>query len=913
MVSAAKHRILLATLLLNANRPVPRDVLIDTLWADEPPPNAPAALRTYLFRLRQALGQAGERISSTPSSLTIAIGSPAELDVWEAEDLHARGRAAVQGSEWQEAATLLQDAENLWRGRPLADVPSEVLVQRNVPRLEELRIAVTELRIEAELGLGLAGKLIGELRALAAEHPLRENIHAQLMTALYQSHRRSEALAVFRDVRRVLRDQLGADPSSQLQELHKRILAADPDLIARQASSSSSDLPVVPRQLPADTRVFVGRGAEMVRLQELATEAAGGKAGGTVLVSAIDGMAGVGKTTLALHAAHRLAGLFPDGQLYVDLHGYTRNHPPREPGEVLETMLRTLAVPAQRIPGDVDERAALYRQRLAGSRTLVVLDNADSEAQIKPLIPGSQGCLVIVTSRSQLKSFDDAELLALDVLPTHEAVELLRGVAGRARVTVGDPLAVEIADLCGRLPIALRVAAALLRVRPSWGLGHLAELLRDRRGRLDRLRDAQRDLTDLFDLSYSQLDAPGRRLFALLGLTPAAHLGTHAAASLAATGFDTARRLLEDLVDRNLLTEPSPGRYRLHELLRLYAAGLAEQVFKADEREAAVRRLIAFYVHASYTAERHVTVSPNPLSPPAPVPDCLPVTMSGPAEAMAWFAEERECLPVIQHAAAEYGLDLAVWQIARNLYIFYQRQGLIPEQLATWQPALKAAMHLADTTMLTTALRGVGLAHARLGDHAKGVEYLHRAVAVAEAADDPAQQAHAHNALCLLWDGQNEADQVIAHAEQALKLFRRTGLEHHQINEANALAALAFYHARAEHYAQARELAEAARALFRLHGHRDGEASALDTLALIAHRTEHSEQAIEYYHQALALFREVGNSSQEADTLEHLGDIHQSLGQPDQARHVWTLSLTYYQGRHQDTAAEHIQQKLNAL
>lgn len=924
-VSAAKHRILLAALLLNANRPVPRDALVDTLWAREPPPNAAAALRTYYFRLRRVLGQAGERLGSTPASLMITIRSPAEFDLLQAEDLHTRARAAVRAAQWQQAATLLQDAEALWRGRPLADVPSDVLSQRDVPRLEELRIAVTGLRIDAELGLGRAGKLVGELRALAAEHPLRENIHAQLMTALYQSQRRSEALAAYGDARRVLRDQLGADPSAQLRELHARILAADPALTveaapvraadppAAESARPPADPPAVPRQLPADTRMFVGRGEELARLRELAAEAARGETGGTVLVSAIDGMAGVGKTALALRAAHRLADLFPDGQLYMDLRGHARNQAPRRPGEVLGALLRTLAVPAQQIPEDVDERAALYRQRLAGTSTLVVLDDAESEAQIKPLLPGARGCLVIVTSRSRLKSLDDAESLALDVLSAREAIALLRGVAGQGRVADGDPLAGEIADLCGRLPIALRVAAALLRARPSWGLGYLAELLRDRVRRVDRLRDAQRDLTELFELSYSQLDAPGRRMFALLGLAPGPHIGVRAAAGLAAVGLDAARRLLEDLVDRNLVSAPSPERYQFHELLRLYAAGLAEQVLTAEEREAAVRRLVAFYVHTSYAADRHMGIAREPLSLPAPPPGALPRTVSGAAEATAWFIEERECLPLIQRLAAESGLDESAWQIAWNLHVFHQRQGMQHEQLATWQCAFEAAERLADPGLAVTALRGLGLAHARVGHHAEGIAYLRRGLAVAESAGDLSGQAHTHHALCLLWDQRDEAEQVIAHAERALALFRRTGVEHDQVNEADALSALAWYRARAGEYPEARELAEQARTLFLRHGHRDGEASVIDTLALIAHRTGDSAQALERYHQALALFREIGNAYQEVETLEHLGDVYRSLGRPEQARHHWNLALASYRAQHRSAAAERIQRKLSPL
>jgi DNA-binding SARP family transcriptional activator/tetratricopeptide (TPR) repeat protein len=900
-----RERCLLGILLLEAGKAVATERLVDLLWDGAAPESSLSTLRAHVSRLRASLSAADVRLTHGAEGYTAHV-DPYAVDAHRFRRLVERARGVEPAVE---RAALLREALELWRGPLLTDAASERLRDRLAAPWIELRLTAVEEAAEAEVKAGRHREVIGELTALAGEYPYRERFTTLLMLALYRSGRRADALEAFRVLSGRMREDLGLEPGAESADLHQRILTADPALRASaEPSAAAQELPrQAPRQLPADTRAFVGRRTELDRLRRLADQAADEDAGGTVLISAIDGMAGIGKTALALHAAHSLAELFPDGQLFVDLRGHTRNQSPRSPGDALETLLRTLDVPAHRIPADTDERAALYRQHLAGTRTLVVLDNADSQAQINPLIPGTKGCLVIVTSRLRLTSFDDAELLPLDVLSPAEAVGLLRRVVGGARVADDDPLAVEIVELCGRLPIALRVAAALLRARPTWGLGYLAELLRDRGSRVDRLRDAQRDVIDLFDLSSSQLDAAGRRMFALLGLAPGTHIGARAAASLAGVGIDTARCLLDDLLDRSLLSAPVPGRYQFHELLRLYAAGLAERDLAAEERGAAVRRLVDYYVQTSYSADRHVGILREDLSPGAPVPGCLPQTMTGPQEAMAWFAEERESLRPIQHLAAENGLDAAVWHIAWNAHIYHQRQGVARFSVLVWQSALTAAERLGRSDLTIRALRCVGLAHARQGTYAEALAYLERALALAEGVGDIWQQAHAQHALSLLWDAREDAERTVAHAEQALPLFRFVGDE---VSEANALSVLAWYRAQAGRYPEAAEFAEAACVLFRRHGHRDGEASAIDTLALVAHRAGHGEQALDLCHRAVELFREIGNPFQEAETVEHLGDIYTSLGRPAEAHRAWQQALALYVSQRSLPSVERLKRRL---
>jgi hypothetical protein len=373
-----------------------------------------------------------------------------------------------------------------------------------------------------------------------------------------------------------------------------------------------------PCTLPAETRAFTGRTEELARLLALVDgsdagadcangggDDNGGRDGGpgTVMIAAIDGMAGVGKTALALSAGHLLAERFPDGQLYIDLRGYTRGLAPREPAEALAAVLQALGAAPDRLPSDVDALATLYRGRLSGTRTLVLLDNAAGEAQVRPLLPGAGECFVLVTSRRRLKALDDAHALALDVLPPADAVALLRQAAGPRHGGPGDPLLGEIAELCGRLPLALRIAAALLRHRPAWTARRLAGKLREGGSGLEGFFDGDRDLATVFDLSYRALERDERLLFRRLGLIPGADIDAHAAAALLNTGPVGAERLLQRLVDHNLLAEPVPGRYRLHNLIRLHARALAERD-PAEERAAATDRLLNHYAHTAHTAGR---------------------------------------------------------------------------------------------------------------------------------------------------------------------------------------------------------------------------------------------------------------------------------------------------------------------
>lgn len=575
-VAGARQRILLGTLLAHANQPMSAGQLVEFVWEGVPPGQAVPTLRTYMTRLRQDLGpEAAARIVTRDGGYLATVG-PGELDALAFETLYTGAGRAVRAADWAAASERTGQALALWRGTPLGDVPSQPLRDAWLPRLDQERLQVIEWRIEAGLHLGYHENLVPLLRQMTAEHPLRERFHAQLMNALYRCGRQAEALTVYQDVRKMLVKELGIEPGPGLRSLQELILAGDGDTAALRPSARPvpTDAPIatVPRQLPAAAGHFAGRHGEMDLIAE-SHEASRqmDMPGGTVAIWAINGMAGIGKTALAVHAAHRLAARFPDGQLFIDLHGYSQGHQSREPGEALGTLLRALGVPAARIPDQPEERAALYRQRLAGTRTLIVLDNARSEAQVRPLLPSTPGCLVLLTSRRRLKGLHDAHVLALDVLPEAGALALLRTVTAPAQASGVDPDLAEIAALCGRLPLALRIAGTLLRHRPAWTPGYLAGLLRDERRCLATLADGDHDLSAAFGLSYAALGERQRQLFRRLALVPGPEFDGFAAAALLDADPTTAAGLLEDLVDHNLLIAHAPNRYRLHHLVRAHA------------------------------------------------------------------------------------------------------------------------------------------------------------------------------------------------------------------------------------------------------------------------------------------------------------------------------------------------------
>jgi DNA-binding SARP family transcriptional activator len=698
--------VLLAVLAMSAGRPVGAGRLGGLIWDTEQPAHARASLHTVVARLRGLV-----------PGVVVTAGDGYLLDV-DADDVDLLRfrrlvREAGEAGGPAPALELLEQALGLWRGEPLADLRSAALDRDVAPGLADEYLAAAQQRADIELGAGNYDRVIAELRELVGRYPLREPLWGQLMRALAAAGRQAEAIGEYHRAREVLAAQLGLDPSPGLQDLYGRLLQADQ--CAEPAAQSPAgpgpgprdDGPVgggpvdgQPRRLPADTGVFTGREAELARLLEVG-EAAGAAAGpGAVVVMAIDGMAGVGKTALAVHAAHRLAGRFSDGQLFIDLHGYTQGYPPRTADQALEAFLRAMGVSPQQIPGDTEERAALYRERLAGTRTLIVLDNAADEAQVRPLIPGEAGCLVLVTSRRKLKALDDAQVVAVDVLPEADAVALLRMVAGPRRA-VDEQGAAEVVGLCGRLPLAVRIAGALLRNRPAWTLAHLAGKLREAHGRLDAFSDGDRDLAAVFGLSDQNLRDDLRRLFRYLGLVPGPETDAYAAAALAGTCPVVVDRLLQELVDHNLLLEPAAGRYEMHDLIRASARALAA-ADPAEERDAALGRLLGYYQHTALRADARIARYAQP-GPAGPAPGHAPDLPDADA-ALARLRAERINLAACLRYAVDGGLDARIVALSAGLANLLRIDGPWPKATAAQVTAAAAAERLGDQAGQARAL-----------------------------------------------------------------------------------------------------------------------------------------------------------------------------------------------------------------
>ncbi len=579
-------RVLLAALLLHANIPVPAADLIEMVWDGSPPSGAVVTLRSYVRRLRSKVDAGAARITLTGPGYAIRV-EQAELDVLEFEALCRDSRVALRAGDWADAAAAAAGALGLWRAAPLLDVPSEVLRGEFVPGLERLRLQVLEDRFDAGMRLGHHQELIPALVDATARYPLQERLHAQLMLALASTGRRAQALRAYQQARRVLVDELGVEPGSELRAIHRQILAGDAEAIPRRADDTRAfggeltamGEPATPAQMPADIADFTGRQDQAALLYRALTSHDVADGPGRVRVAVVAGATGLGKTALAVHVAHQVRDLFPDGQLFVHLSGASGQ--PAVPGEVLARLLRGLGVDDAKIPADEAERAALYRTWLAGRRVLILLDDARDAAQVRPLLQGSASCAVLVTTQNRTPFLVGTGFVDLGMLPGLEALELFSRIAGATRTAAEPEATAEILRVCAGLPLAVRICAARLAMRPQWRIATMAARLRGEQRRLDELQIGDLEIRARFRMSYDSLRA-GRhqvdpaRAFRLLGLWPGERISLAAAAALTGEPEEDLAGALEVLVDASLLESPEPDWYQLHDLLRLFAAERAQ-------------------------------------------------------------------------------------------------------------------------------------------------------------------------------------------------------------------------------------------------------------------------------------------------------------------------------------------------
>jgi DNA-binding SARP family transcriptional activator len=604
VVSAPRLRTLLAVLAVSAGRSVSMDRVALAAWGEELPGDARRTVQTYVTRLRGLLG--GRFIATSPDGYVLGV-EPDQVDALRFLELLD---AAAKAQDVVGERGLLAQALALWRGVPFEDVRSGWLADAEAQQLTERYLAATERRIDLDIAAGRAGDLVAELNDLTARYPLRESLWVRLLVALDRCGRPAEALERYEAIRVRLAEELGADPGPELQRVHAELLAVRSAEPAREAAPAALGR-VVPRQLPADVDGFTGREQALARLEQLLGVGGEDEAARPVVVASLAGAPGVGKSALAIHAAHRVAGRFPDGQLYVNLQGATAGLRPLGSLEVLGRFLRALGVAPDAIPGEVEEAAALFRSQVAGRRLLVVLDDAADAGQVRSLLPAGSGCGVVVTSREVLGSLVGARHLQLEVLGPDEATELLGRAAGRERVGAEPEAAAAVARLCGRLPLALRIAGARLAARPAWPIGAIAERLADAQRRLDELELTDVGVRTSYAVSYQQLsdspealDRSAAVAFGLLGVLDGPELGVAVAARLLDASEQAAEGVLERLVDAQLLASPAPGRYRLHDLLRLYARELADQQYSEAERAAALDRALGFYAASAWARWR---------------------------------------------------------------------------------------------------------------------------------------------------------------------------------------------------------------------------------------------------------------------------------------------------------------------
>jgi DNA-binding SARP family transcriptional activator len=903
--------VLLAVLAMSVGHPVGVNRLAELIWPEEQPEHVRPSVQSLVARMRGLV---------PATVITAADGYMLETDPEHVDLLRFRRlmRATDETADPGAAAALLDQALRLWRGEPLCDLRSSVLDRDVIPGIIEERLLAVQRRAELDLDAGRHDRVIAELQALTGRYQLREPFWGQLIRALAAAGRPAEAIQQYHRAREILAEKLGVDPSADLQALYQQLLrAAQPAGRgpAQRAAHTNAAARIVPRQLPAAVRHFAGRASELKILSELLPEPAAEDADDAVVISVIGGTAGIGKTALAVHWAHRVAPRFPDGQLYVNLRGFDPSGTPMAPAEAVRGFLDALGVPARQIPADPVGQAALYRSRLAGRRMLIVLDNARDAEQVQLLLPGSPGCLALVTSRNQLGgliALNGAVPLTLDLLTVDEARDLLISRLGHERVRADEHAAAELIGLCARLPLALNVAAANAALHPARPLAQLAGELRDASGPLDRLTTGDRaaDVRAVFSWSYDVLDPDAASVFRLLGLHPGPDISLPAAACLTALEPSRAHRALDKLAAAHLLIEHSPGRYCFHDLLGVYAAEQARACQDEAGLKEALRRVCDFYTHTGHAAARSLDPRRPPLRLDPPASGVHPHPLAGDPEAVAWFAAEHANLLAAQRTAATQRWHATVWQLAWTLSTFHYRRGHRFEELAVWQAALDAAAHLPDPGARIGAHRLIGRIHTDLGHRHEATEHLHQALTLAEHHQDHVEQARTHRQLA--WAAAQDGDdlQALEHASRALALFRTLG---QSAWEADALNAVGWYAARLGDYDTARTHCQTALTLHRNRDDREGAANTLDSLGYVEHCTGRYRLAIDYYRQALVLLRSLGNMYQSASTLDRLGDPHAALGQHQQARTAWHQALELYQQQGRTEDAERVQSRLDAL
>ncbi|GAB2694460.1 AfsR/SARP family transcriptional regulator [Kitasatospora kifunensis] len=949
-------RAVLVMLLVNANRVVSVEQLASAVWGEDRPSTACASLRNHVLRLRRMLGDnTGLRLRTVAPGYLITT-NPGELDVEVFLEGCRLGAEQLRAGEVVTARQTLSTALDLWRGEPFADLPPCVDGAARAHQLDETRMKAWQDRVDADLRLGRHRELVAELRGLTQAHPLREALHGQLMLALYRADRQAEALAVYQDLRRRLVAELGVEPSVQVADLQLRILAADPSLLESvQRSENGETAPgraagtgqsgngpgsgasttdparnapagYTPRNsLPRDVADFTGRGPETDRL----LAAAAAPATSAVVISAIDGMAGVGKTALAVHVAHALADQYADGQVFIDLHGFTPGQTPLEPGTALARLLRAVGVSEDVLPSDPEERALLWRSVAAEHRLLIVLDNAVDAAQVRPLLPGSPGSLVLVTSRRRMPALAGAGALSLDVLGPDTALALFGQICGPDRIVGEEDAVAEIVRLCGYLPLAIRITAARLAHRGAWTPSHLLARLRERISLPTELRTQDQSVAAAFAVSYDALAPDQQRIFRLAGLHPGDDFSAYALAALADLPLTETEDLVEELHDHHLLIERSLGRYTFHDLLRQHAHGLARAEESDATRQAALERLFDYYSHTAAAAADILYPHESHRRPHPPKPATPTDPLRGEESARIWLDTELTNLitagthPVaaanrhssdlsgilaryldhyghysrsltLHTAAAEATTatgDLAGHATAQtNLAGSYWLLGRYPDAIDCFQASLLVFRNIGDQAGERRVLTNLGATYAQLSRHQEAIDHFTWAMAAYEAAGDRAGQVIVLNNLGATCERTKDFEQAARYHRQAIALAREVG-DH--VTEGRALANLGMTLHHLDQPAEAAQVLHQALAMATNAGDRTRQLFALNGLGDIERATDPA-QALARHQQAREICASIGDRFSLAGCHLRIGDDYQAMGDPGMAQEQWEQSAAVY-------------------
>ncbi|GAA3277533.1 tetratricopeptide repeat protein [Dactylosporangium vinaceum] len=868
-----QQRHVLAVLAADAGRTVTSELLIDRVW-DEAPPGARRTLHVYLTRLRRLLaGGAGPVLLRRSGGYALDV--PAEqVDLNRFRDLveQARGRRDDDG------VGLLRRALRLWTGEPLAGLPGSWAERMRRAWRRQYVDALVQWA-EAELRCGNGGAVLAPLTEAIGEYPLVEPLTAALMRALHLTGRTVDALDCYAELRQRLVEELGADPSPEVRDAYRAILR-------NEAPDGKLPGPAwrAPAQLPADVPGFVARAPEQARLDD----ALDGGAPAAVVV--LSGSAGVGKTALAVHWAHRVRDRFPDGQIYLDLRGFGAGAAPMSSAEAVLLGLDALGVPAETVPSEPPAATALYRTLVADRRMLILLDNARDAAQVRPLLPGTHGCLVVVTSRDQLTGLAAAEgarPVPIALFSPEQARQFLAGRLGTDRVAAEPDAAGLIAERCARLPLALGVVAGRAAAHPDFPLARWADELVV--GRLDVLGagDPATDVRNVFSWSYRALHPPAAQLFRLLALCPGPDAGAAAAASLAGLPAERTRSLLADLTRAHLLSEHRPGRYAMHDLLRTYAAELTASRDSDGERAAALGRVIDHYVYGGQAAA--LQLHPHRVRVVAdPAPDGVLVeACTGERAALRWVAEHRPAMLAAAGLAVEAGFARRAWQLARVLAGLLHDQGRWHDLSAVGRLAIRATEQLGEDRGRAWALRLLGCAHAHLRRFGEAETAYRAALEGYERLGDTAGRAGVYYALARLAESRGEWPVMRERSAHALRLYTEAG---HRVGRARALNLVGWVHARHREWTASLTHCERALAIQDELDDRSGQAATLDSIGYVHHHRGEYADATRYYERALALCRRCGDRFNETKILTHLGHTHAASGRPDAAQAAWRVA-----------------------